>query len=54
MLMQEDEYGWTALHWAALNGHKEVVQLLISNGADVNAKNSDGKTPADLAMNKAS
>ena len=44
--------GWTALHCAAGNGHTEVVQLLISNKADVNAKNSDGKAPADLAKNK--
>jgi ankyrin repeat protein len=30
-------------------GHKEVAVLLIANGADVNAKDRDGKTPLDLA-----
>ena len=29
--------GLTALHVAALNGHKEVIELLISNGADKDA-----------------
>jgi ankyrin repeat protein len=27
----------------------EVVELLIANGADVNAKRSDGATPQDWA-----
>ena len=29
---------WTALMNAAYNGHREVVELLIQHGADVNAK----------------
>ena len=29
--------GWTALHSACINGHVEVVKLLISNNADVAA-----------------
>jgi len=32
------------LHDAAF-GHKETAELLIDNGADVNAKAYDGKTP---------
>ncbi|KAK7431998.1 hypothetical protein QQZ08_001288 [Neonectria magnoliae] len=28
-------YGWTALHWAAANGHASVVELLLSYNADI-------------------
>lgn len=30
--------GWNALHAAVVNGNWDAVQLLIENGADVNAK----------------
>ena len=39
----------TPLHEAASDGRKEVVELLIANGADVNAKDNYGKTPLDWA-----
>ena len=32
-----NELGYTALHYAAKNGHIEILQLLISNGADAKA-----------------
>ena len=35
----------TPLHYAALDGYKEVAELLIDKGADVNAKNLSGGTP---------
>jgi ankyrin repeat protein len=38
------------LHYAALGGRKEVAELLIAEGADVNAKRSDGSTPLDRAI----
>ena len=28
-----------------MNGHKEIAELLIAKGADVNAKDADGVTP---------
>jgi len=45
--------GRTPLHNAAANGHKEIVELLIAKGVDVNARDNDGYTPLDWAiMNK--
>ena len=41
---------WTPLHEAALRGHKEIVELLIAKGADVNAKDDGGMTPLAVAI----
>ncbi len=30
-------------------GNKEIVELLIAGGTDVNAKDEDGRTPLDWA-----
>lgn len=42
----------TPLHWAAKNGNNASVELLISRGANVNARNSAGETPLKLAEEK--
>ncbi|TGO44001.1 hypothetical protein BCON_0661g00010 [Botryotinia convoluta] len=42
-------YRWTALHWAAANGHLNVVELLLYYNADVNAVSDTGKRPLDMA-----
>lgn len=44
--------GLTALHLAAGNGHKEVVELLIRKGAVVNAKAEDDIMPLHWAVVK--
>ena len=40
----KDAIGATPLHWAASEGRKEVAELLIAKGADVN-ESSGGETP---------
>ena len=56
---KDDKFGFTPLHYATfsalhlmrLNDHKEIVELLIANGADVNAKRDGGAggTPLHFA-----
>ena len=43
---QKNSYdGSTALNHAAWHGHMEIVQLLLENGANTNAKRNDGWAP---------
>jgi ankyrin repeat protein len=42
--------GRTALHGAALQGFDPVVQFLVENGAKLDVKDRNGRTPLDLAM----
>jgi ankyrin repeat protein len=39
----------TALHGAASHGFDPLVEFLANNGADLQAKDADGRTPLDLA-----
>ena len=46
-----DEEGATALHHAAVNGYREIVDLLLDAGADIDARDSiHGATPAGWAI----
>jgi ankyrin repeat protein len=45
----QDMDGWTALHYAAINGRIECLAELIKAGADINVKNNAGFTPLDKA-----
>lgn len=35
---------WTALHMAAMSGHREVLEILIAKGVDIVIKDRDGRT----------
>ncbi len=50
-LKQKDMYGDTTLHNAAmLKADKNTLTLLLNNGADVNARNKEGVTPLEIAV----
>lgn len=38
-----------AMHYAAQNGHLQIVDLLIEHGVSINARNKNRKTPLDCA-----
>ncbi|MEM1125425.1 MAG: ankyrin repeat domain-containing protein [Bacteroidota bacterium] len=40
----------TPLHVAVRHGHAEMVSLLLAHGADINARDGQGRTPAFLAL----
>ncbi|XP_046560343.1 uncharacterized protein LOC124269370 [Haliotis rubra] len=45
-----DDYGDNTLHWACVGGDREIVEFVLSlDGMDINARNNDGKTAADVA-----
>jgi hypothetical protein len=46
-LMQGDN---TPLHWAAMRGHVEIVNLLLQRGADRAIRNKQDKLPIDLCQ----
>jgi ankyrin repeat protein len=46
----KDSNGRTPLHVAATKGYKDAAELLLANGADVNAKDQFGETPLHAAM----
>ena len=48
-VLSRDGTNWTPLHSAARNGHLNIVKLLISNGAVVNARDVNNRSPLDQA-----
>lgn len=49
MINDSNRDGITALHAAAVNGHNEVIQYLLSEGANKNMINKFGNTPLENA-----
>jgi len=41
--------GYAPLHWAADQGHVEIVNILLKFGADVDIKTNDNETPLHFA-----
>ena len=48
-----DVWGRTAMHWAALNGHRAVVAALLHRGASRHVADARGETPVQLAERRA-
>lgn len=46
---QVNREGWTPLHYAATNGHDDVVRLLIEKGARLDARSPNNTTPMMMA-----
>jgi len=46
---KEEFTGATPLHCAAGTGHKDVAELLLAKGAEVNVADIDGRTPLHYA-----
>lgn len=42
--------GWAPIHYAATNGHLQIVQFLIAHGAKVNAYSPSETTPLMMAI----
>ena len=43
---------WTPLHFAYAQGRAEMIRFLLDNGADYEAKNKLGQSPADIPLLK--
>ncbi|MEI6514101.1 MAG: ankyrin repeat domain-containing protein [bacterium] len=45
LVYAKDDYGTTPLHIAAINGKTDIAVFLIDNGANINARQTDGSPP---------
>lgn len=48
LLQSCDRYGKTGLHIAAMHGHYQMVEILLGQGAEINASDKNGWTPVAL------
>lgn len=49
----QNDYNWTALMFAAFNGHTAIVQLLLDAGANVDLQDNHSSTRGETALMKA-
>ena len=47
---QLDHIGWTPLHYACANGHLDIAQFLIANGASIDSLSQGNTTPLMMAV----
>ena len=47
---QRNKFGGSLLHIASVQGDKQLVRLLISEGAQLNVKNNRAMTPLDVSI----
>ena len=47
-----DSSGMSALHWAALSGHTNIVERIVDSGGDVNILNSSLNSPLHIAASQ--
>lgn len=48
--MNREPGQWSALHYAAFSGHKELVEHLLAKGANINARSPNGSSPLMMAI----
>jgi cytohesin len=46
--LKDTASGYTSLHWAIVMWGKELAELVVAAGADVNARSNTGETPLDV------
>jgi ankyrin repeat protein len=49
---EDSKFAYTPLHLATISGHKDVIHMLLQNGARRDAKTKNGRTPLYFAKNR--
>jgi ankyrin repeat protein len=49
LVFRRDKTGWTALHFAAYEGHGDMAELQLAHNAETDAKDEHGRIPLHYA-----
>lgn len=49
-MKHSNDLGFTALHYAAKNGHSAIARVLLDHKADIDYRDKEGKTPLTVAV----